>query len=415
MLINSILAPATPNQGLQSNSALGADTPSASPFAELLQGMGKNMKPVADGLAEVQEIDPELIEVLVDNQSIMTDTSTSMANIEASDTQGLPVLAAIPVEGKASSVLHAELAHAPQNDDVLLKQAQQTLADTSKEAQPQRATVALSPLSQSILQSINYMSNINGKGTAQAQDSKASEGPATALPLAGRSEQIASQALVAEQVNLSDQKPSALSQSAESVLAAQRQPEDKGASVPTKPVLTVQSVSLDPTMPAQSPDGSRIITGSGTLATTQANQLSSPVATEQWGKELGRQLIQMSRSGNQQMELRLNPVELGPLAISLRMSDNNSQAQAQFLSHNPLVRQALEVALPQLREALSEQGITLSQSDVSDKGSEAFARSQGGQQQGNATSSRQGPEEIEVAQVDEAVNPLHDGLISTYA
>ncbi|GGW21642.1 hypothetical protein GCM10007157_09130 [Vreelandella hamiltonii] len=64
--------------------------------------------------------------------------------------------------------------------------------------------------------------------------------------------------------------------------------------------------------------------------------------------------------------MKLNPSDLGPLSISLRMTEQGTQAQ--FLSAHAHVRQTLEQAIPQLREMLAEQGITLSDTFVGDQG-----------------------------------------------
>jgi flagellar hook-length control protein FliK len=93
--------------------------------------------------------------------------------------------------------------------------------------------------------------------------------------------------------------------------------------------------------------------------------LATAVGTAQWQDGLGQQVIDMITRGEQQVDLRLNPVELGPLSISLNLNDGNTQAQ--FQSAHASVRAAVEQALPQLREALASQGISLGQASVSDE------------------------------------------------
>ena len=90
--------------------------------------------------------------------------------------------------------------------------------------------------------------------------------------------------------------------------------------------------------------------------------LSAPLATAQWQRGLEQHVLSLHQRGSQHMELRLHPEELGPLAISLKLGDNG--AQAQFMSAHPQVRAAVEQALPQLRDALAEQGIVLSDASV---------------------------------------------------
>ncbi|XGA69672.1 flagellar hook-length control protein FliK [Duganella sp. BuS-21] len=61
--------------------------------------------------------------------------------------------------------------------------------------------------------------------------------------------------------------------------------------------------------------------------------------------------------------MELNPPDLGPLQVVL--SINKDQATAAFSSAAPEVRQALEAALPKLKEMMSEAGIQLGSATVS--------------------------------------------------
>lgn len=91
-------------------------------------------------------------------------------------------------------------------------------------------------------------------------------------------------------------------------------------------------------------------------------QLNAQLGTTQWQDSLGQQIIMLSRNGQQSVQLRLHPEELGTLHISLRLDDN--QAQIHLASANSQVRSALEAALPHLRTAMAESGINLGQSSV---------------------------------------------------
>lgn len=100
------------------------------------------------------------------------------------------------------------------------------------------------------------------------------------------------------------------------------------------------------------------------LAAPATASLSAPLATQAWEQQLGQQLVGLAQRGGQ-VELHLNPAELGPLSVSLKLGDQG--AQAQFLSAHAPVRQAVEQALPQLREALAEQGIQLGEASVGEQ------------------------------------------------
>lgn len=93
--------------------------------------------------------------------------------------------------------------------------------------------------------------------------------------------------------------------------------------------------------------------------------LTAPVTTPQWGQQLGEQMVVMARRGEQQVSLKLNPAELGPLNVELRVIDH--QAQLHLASASAQVRGAIEQAIPQLREALAEQGIALGEATVNDQ------------------------------------------------
>ncbi|WP_201244202.1 flagellar hook-length control protein FliK [Halochromatium salexigens] len=105
-------------------------------------------------------------------------------------------------------------------------------------------------------------------------------------------------------------------------------------------------------------------------ATPAAPGMSAPLNSPAWPQQLGQQLILLSqRGGEQRVELRLNPPELGPLTVALKVSDQGTQIQ--FLSANALVRGAVEQALPQLREALAEQGLSLGETSVGEQRQES--------------------------------------------
>ncbi len=115
------------------------------------------------------------------------------------------------------------------------------------------------------------------------------------------------------------------------------------------------------------------------------SSIATPVSHPAWPSQLGQQLIQLvQRGGEQHVQMKLHPAELGPLSISLKMTEHG--AQAQFLSAHAQVRQVIEQAIPQLREALAEQGISLSDTSVGEQGfsnqQEAFAQQSTGSSAG---------------------------------
>jgi flagellar hook-length control protein FliK len=90
--------------------------------------------------------------------------------------------------------------------------------------------------------------------------------------------------------------------------------------------------------------------------------VSTPVGNPGWAAEVSDKLVWMVGRQEQRVELVLNPPQLGRVEVSLSL--NGDQATAQFLSTNPVVREALESAMPRLREMLADGGITLGQTHV---------------------------------------------------
>lgn len=101
---------------------------------------------------------------------------------------------------------------------------------------------------------------------------------------------------------------------------------------------------------------------------TASRTLGAAVGSEQWSNGLNQQVLSLHQRGEKQVELQLNPADLGPLSISLQLDGNTTQAQ--FSCAHASVRSAVEQAMPQLREALASQGITLGEASVSDQPSQ---------------------------------------------
>lgn len=91
--------------------------------------------------------------------------------------------------------------------------------------------------------------------------------------------------------------------------------------------------------------------------------ISSSIGTAEWGEELGNRVVWLASRNESRAELVLNPPQMGRIEVNLTIKGD--QATASFASNNPVVREALEAALPKLRESLAEAGIQLGQSQVS--------------------------------------------------
>jgi flagellar hook-length control protein FliK len=119
-------------------------------------------------------------------------------------------------------------------------------------------------------------------------------------------------------------------------------------------------------------------------AASVADRLTPRVGTPAWDNALSQKVVWMVGGEHQSATLTLNPPDLGPLQVVLNVS--NSMASATFTAAQPEVRQAIENAMPKLREMLGDAGIQLGQSSVNSgnpgQNNEAheagFGRHQGG-------------------------------------
>ena len=116
--------------------------------------------------------------------------------------------------------------------------------------------------------------------------------------------------------------------------------------------------------------------------------LNAQLGTPEWQQQLGQQVMMFNRQGLQSAELRLHPQDLGSIQISMKIENN--QAQLHFVSGHSAVRSAIEAAMPDLKTALADNGISLGQSSVGSDSSQwqqaQQQSSQSGSQQGNASS-----------------------------
>jgi flagellar hook-length control protein FliK len=97
-------------------------------------------------------------------------------------------------------------------------------------------------------------------------------------------------------------------------------------------------------------------------AAAAGERLTARVGTDAWTNQVGQKIVYMVGSEDQTASLTLNPPDLGPLQVVLSVS--NDQANVTFSSNQQEVRQALENALPRLREMMSESGIALGNATV---------------------------------------------------
>lgn len=158
--------------------------------------------------------------------------------------------------------------------------------------------------------------------------------------------------------------------------------------------------------------------GNGTLAssaTPMTATIEVPLGQPRWAQAFGERVAWMVRDGARLASLRLDPPHLGP--VEVRVSVSNGEASLSFVSAHAPVREAIEAALPRLREMLDEQGLGLGNVDVSsrERGDDNQPRRGGGR-------SNAGGPDVDVEHGDEgesagavATVRTRQGLLDRYA
>lgn len=175
----------------------------------------------------------------------------------------------------------------------------------------------------------------------------------------------------------------------------------RGSVIGEMSASTLQSGSLQP-LPAS------------TLISSQTT-ISTPLSQTAWAEDFSQKITWMATQRNQSAELHLNPPQLGPLDVVLKM--NGDQASAIFTSPHAAVRDAIEQAIPKLREMLADSGIMLGNAMVSDQSAKNNQHNSTGKPQGRASAfsadgvtAAGGAQEARVSAISR-----HNGLVDTFA
>lgn len=157
-------------------------------------------------------------------------------------------------------------------------------------------------------------------------------------------------------------------------------------------------------------------TGLGSAGTQQTqNQVLSltPVNITQpnWEPNLASRMQWMIGKNIQHAEIRLDPPELGSLEVSVQV--NRDQATVNFVSPHAHVRDAIEAAVPRLREMMEQNGLSLADVNVQQ---ESFA-----QQQNSSEESSHGEQNVVTndivieSEIKSDTPSIHNGLVDAYA
>lgn len=133
-------------------------------------------------------------------------------------------------------------------------------------------------------------------------------------------------------------------------------------------IKPAQASSAAPTMtPLATPMFEKTADNGMHLGSIQAN-IHSP----QFANEAAERVKFAIGNNIQSAQIDIHPADLGPISINLHMQGQHS-ASINFSAAQPETRQALENALPRLRELLADAGIQLSDAQV---GQQSFAQAQ---------------------------------------
>lgn len=180
---------------------------------------------------------------------------------------------------------------------------------------------------------------------------------ATATPTTATIPMSASAATMAARMDLAGPALSAAAAAAVPVQQAALQTESAGSEVLDMSDLPFDSIRVS----VRDPAGDRPMPNR-----EPAFHLPGPrqaLGDPQWSRALGERLAVVVRGEHQVARMSLNPAHLGPIDIHLRLQDD--QAQLWLTAQHPQARDALEAAIPRLREMFAQQGIDLSQQGAS--------------------------------------------------
>ncbi|BCK86723.1 hypothetical protein MIZ01_0489 [Sideroxyarcus emersonii] len=144
--------------------------------------------------------------------------------------------------------------------------------------------------------------------------------------------------------------------------------------------------------------------------------VNTPVGQGKWGDEFSQKVTWIASSGKDQTaELHLNPPQLGPVDVVIKVSGD--QATALFTSPHAAVRDVIEQALPRLRDMLADNGIMLGNATVSDQAARDQSQSQSGMQRASASNDNDIRPASLAANSAARVSQIsrHNGIVDTFA
>ncbi|MBU0688765.1 MAG: flagellar hook-length control protein FliK [Gammaproteobacteria bacterium] len=174
-------------------------------------------------------------------------------------------------------------------------------------------------------------------------------------------------------------------------------------------------IAIQPAQPSNTPSiGITNAQSAAPVAQAAATQatVSTPLNQPQWADDFSQKVTWMATQRSQSAQLHLNPAQLGPLEVSLKL--NGDQATVQFTSAHAAVREAIEQSIPRLRDMLADSGISLGNTTVSDQ---APREQQQREQAGSTSGDNSADNSLESDSVQMQTTTRlsrHDGVVDTF-
>lgn len=145
----------------------------------------------------------------------------------------------------------------------------------------------------------------------------------------------------------------------------------------------------------------------------QMQSIGYGVRTPQFGQAFGNRVVYMANNKVQEAKITLNPEKLGPIQIKLNV-DKEQQVHVSVVAQHGTTREALESAMPRLKEMMESAGMEFGSFDVRDE--RAFADNQQGDEAGSNASGKTS-ENGSADDADEAaiVQVTSNNLVDYYA
>ena len=128
----------------------------------------------------------------------------------------------------------------------------------------------------------------------------------------------------------------------------------------------------------------------------------------EWQQEFGEKILWMHSKSVQVAELRLNPQHLGP--VSIRVDVSQDQATLAFTVQHSAVREAIEAAMPRLRDMLQGQQLNLADVNVSQDHSAEQRHSQNFAQNNNAQQDQSDQSLLAANETEDSVASITDEI-----